>query len=176
MNDFASYSTSTSYSGETAPAFDRAINILGAAGFTLEHQNQDSIEFTGPGLSSSRENAVLGATKIRIHHNRDTMQLEAELGGVVRMKRFLKTFIPSLAVLLMVIIGPVTGWIAGMQNGLGFGVPGLPGMKWLIFTMPITLLPFLPWIFLTPWVSGKIRTRTVNAMNGLLKNITAGQH
>jgi len=174
VSEFARYSASRSYSGETAPAFDRAINILGAAGFTIQQQGRDSIEFTGPGLNSSRESAILGATKILIQYDRDSMQLDAELGGVVRMKRFLKTFIPSLAVLLLVLIGPFTGWIAGMQNGLGFGVPGLPGIKWLIFTMPITLLPFLPWIFLTPWVARKIRTRTCGAIDSLLQNITAG--
>ncbi len=174
MSEFARYSASTSYSGESAPAFDRALSILGAAGFTIQQQDRDSIEFTGPGLNSSRESAILGATKIRIQLDRDSIQLDAELGGVVRMKRFLNTFIPSLAVLLVVIIGPFTGWVAGMQNGLGFGVPGLPGLKWLMFTVPITLLPFLPWIVVTPWVAGKIRTRTINAIDGLLQNITAG--
>lgn len=174
MSEFDTYTASVSYSGETAPAFDRALNILAAAGFTLQEKGSDSIEFHGPGLNSSRESAILGATKIRILHDRDSLRLEAELGGVARMKRFLKTFIPSLAVLLMILIGPVTGWLAGLQNGLDFGVPGLPGVKWLLFTMPITLLPFLPWVFLTPWVAGKIRTRTCNAIDGLLQNISVG--
>ncbi len=174
VSEFARYSASTSYSGESETAFARALSILGAAGFTVQQQDRDSIEFTGPGLNSSRESAILGATNIRIRLDHDSMQLDAELGGVAKMRRFLNTFIPSLAVLLVVIIGPFTGWVAGMQNGLGFGVPGLPGLKWLMFTVPITLLPFLPWIVATPWVTGKIRTRTINAIDGLLQNITAG--
>lgn len=64
-----------------------ALVVLTSNGFIIEWCDRMAAEVTGPGLRSTRQNPLLGATRIRIERSGERVELSAELGGVEGMRR-----------------------------------------------------------------------------------------
>ena len=98
------------------------------------------------------------------------LRLDAELGGVDSMRRFLMRFPLLLGLGLGVFFGVVMGLLFGQQFGVGFGVPGAKGWMWMLVAVSGAMLPVSPWLFLSPMISNSIRKRTQQALTSLVNN------
>lgn len=167
------YTQSVPFPGDIEKAFDYASVVLGTNGFRTTQRQYGVVEFAGPGMYSTRQNPILGATQIRLRAAGDFLELEAVLGGVRAMQRFLTVFPLAMAAGFLLLFGLVMGFAFGQVFGVGFGVPFARGWHWLAFAAPLAVLPLAPWLFLSPVLTRKIRSRTVAALDTLLANIQA---
>jgi len=89
------YSSKVPFQGQFRDALTLAIGALTTLGFRVAARDEQAIEFMGPGLNSTRQNALLGATRIRLEASGGQLAVRAELGGIRWLRRFLLLF-PSM--------------------------------------------------------------------------------
>lgn len=167
------YTNSQPFTDDTEKAFETASRVLMANGFELVAQDGTSMEFTGRGMNSTKQNPLLGATRIAIEADHGELHLDAELGGVERMRRFLTYFPQAMSVGFVLFFGVLMGFVFGQQNGMGFGVPFAPGWKWFLFVVPLATAGLAPWPVVAPLMTKQIRKRTTQALDALLNNMAA---
>lgn len=139
-------------------SLDFIAGTLATLGFHLEDRTHDRLEATGPGLRSTKQNPLLGVTRIAVHLGHREARASAELGGVDWMRRFVMWFPLSLGVGLGLLA-------AGMAVGLG-NQPFSTGL----FVFGLAQLTVLPWLFIGPFVVRSIRRRTESSIETLLNN------
>jgi hypothetical protein len=139
--------------GEVGTAAKRIVDSLAAVGFRILAQQGDSVELAGPGMRSSRQNPLVGASKVTIRGLGREVAIEADFGAVRRLIRALGVFLVGLAIFFFVLFG--------------FVFP--PENRALRFVMP--LLPLAPWPFLLPWMNWLFKRRTARALDVLLENV-----
>jgi hypothetical protein len=149
---------------------EAALATLVSNGFAIMHRDKFSANLTGPGLNSTKQNPLLGATNICLELRDQQLRLEAELGGVDSMQRFLTRFPLVLGLGLGLFFGVFGGILFGRQFGVGFGVPWAQGATWMLVAIGGALLPVAPWLVLSPMISRMIRMRTQNALTTLITN------
>jgi hypothetical protein len=147
------YSSSVHFHGDTGTAFGLAESALTALGFRITQRSPESLEAVGPGMNSMRENPLTGASRIRFRRSPGEMAVEAELGGVERMSRFVTLFPIGLCLAIAVTFVVIFG-------------PPVPMAAWMA---PAIIA--LPWLVLGPWMARFIRTRTCRALEALLANM-----
>lgn len=167
MNNF---STSAVTTASTEDVLQAALVTLTNNGFAIVNRDKNSANLTGPGLNSTRQNPLLGASAIHLELQGQQLRLDAELGGVVSMQRFIMRFPFLLGLGLGLFFGVVGGVVFGRQFGVGFGVPWAQGLTWMLLAIGGGMLPVSPWLFLSPMMSSMIRTRTQNALTTLVTN------
>lgn len=154
------YETSIPFDGEAMLAFDAVITSLTPAGFKVKEATPDSLSMSGPGMNSTRESPVLGATEVRLLARESSLALEADLGGVERMTRFVRLFPPLLSIGICLVVGFVLYLQFGQQ--LPTQVFGAIGF--------VALANSALWIVLAPMISRRMRSRTCLALDALLTN------
>jgi len=156
--------------GSSEGVLEFAIATLANNGFAITYRDATSATLTGPGLNSTRQNPILGASRITLVRRGSTFYAEAELGGVDTMQRFLMwfPFLLGLGLGLFFCVGG--GLIFGRQMGVAFGVPWAPGWQWMVVAMGGAMLPVAPWLILSPLMVNMIRKRTQNAIETLVHN------
>jgi hypothetical protein len=82
-------------------------------GFEMVKRQNDSVELLGPGMNSTRQKPVLGATVVRVELRGQQLRLEAELGGIDSLRRFMRRFPLALGLGL--------GALFGIGGGVVFG-------------------------------------------------------
>ncbi|MFO0939889.1 MAG: hypothetical protein U0930_03905 [Pirellulales bacterium] len=147
-----------------------ALAILANHGFKIVSHDSRSARLSGPGLNSTKQNPLLGATSIQLVLEDHRLKLIAELGGVDSMRRFLMSFPFLLGLGLGLLFGVGGGLLFGRNFGVGFGVPWAQGWNWMLFTLALSVLPVAPWLFLSPMIAGSIRNRTQQALSTLANN------
>lgn len=162
--------TSKRVSGSPESALQFALTTLTNQGFKIVRQDYHAVTLTGPGLQSTSQNPLLGASEIALRLEDRTLHLDAELGGVESMRRFITRFPLMLGLGMGVAFGVAATVVMGLQFGFRFGAPGAPGWKWLLVATCMPLLPVMPWIFLGPKMVRKIRQRTQDALETLVNN------
>ncbi len=162
--------TSARITGTNDAVLQTALMVLTGQGFAIKDRSALSADLTGPGLNSTRQNPLLGASKIHLEIADQELRLAAELGGVETMHRFLKYFPILLGLGLGVVFAVGGGFLFGQQFGVGFGVPWVQGWRWLVMAFAGALLPVSPWLFLSPMMSRMILHRTQNALTTLVNN------
>ncbi len=165
--------TFSTYAVTTRPTDDvlrAALVTLTNNGFAIVNRDEKSADLTGPGLNNTRQNPLLGASRIHIELQGQKLCLDAELGGVDSMRRFLMRFPFILGLGLGLFLGVGGGIAFGRQFGVGFGVPWAQGWTWLLVAIGGAMLPVTPWLFLSPMMSNLVRTRTQNALATLVQN------
>jgi len=167
------YTRSIPFAGAPGKALASAPATLAANGFQITDKRDSLLEMVGPGMTSTRQNALVGATKICIRAGRGQLELEADLGGARAMRRFVRVLPLALATGFAVLFGPVMGIIFGQVFGVGFGVPFAPGWLWLAFAVPLAVLPGVPGAFLSPMIARSVHSRTLRALDTLLANMEA---
>ena len=167
MNTF---STSAVTTRPTDDVLQAALATLTNNGFAIVNCDKNSANLTGPRLNSTKQNPLLGATAIHLELHGQQLRLEAELGGVDAMRRFLMRFPFMLGLGLGLFFGVAGGVVFGRQFGVGFGVPWAQGLTWMLLAIGAAMLPVTPWLFLSPMMSKMIRTRTQNALTTLVTN------
>jgi hypothetical protein len=157
------YEKTVSFNGDADQAFEVAVAPLTSLGFRLTQRSPTAIEFEGPGMKSSRESALMGATQIRVTARSRELALEAELGGVEFMSRFVRYFPLGLALVLFVGLG--------IAFAVAFG--GRLGMTWMWPLAAAAGGNVVLWLFLGPILASKFRNRTCAALDALLGNMAA---
>lgn len=152
------YAASLPFRGDVDKAFGLAESALTALGFRLTERTPASIEMVGPGMNSSRQSALVGASRIRISGSRSELALEADLGGVARMSRFVMLFPIGLVLCLGVVLCVVFSALLGPGNWI-FAVAGAAGGNAVL------------WLLLGPLVARGIRARTCSGLDSLLANM-----
>ncbi|QEG00825.1 hypothetical protein Mal15_49010 [Stieleria maiorica] len=74
---------------------NKASELLIACGFNVTSQNDNEVKLRGPGMRSTNQNPILGATEItlrRSHSTRGKIAVQADLGGVRWMRNFMIFF------------------------------------------------------------------------------------
>jgi hypothetical protein len=85
------------------------------------------------------------------------------------MRRFLYLFPLGMAAAFALIFGVGMGFVGGVMLDLGLPFP--PGWEWASLAI-LSVLPLSPWLVLSPFIAGRTHRRTVQALDGLLANIT----
>src|SRR4051812_35158201 len=86
------YSSQVPFQGQLHDALQLAIGALTTVGFRVVQRDDHSVDFTGPGLTSTRQNALLGASHIRLEASSGQLAVLADLGGIRWLRRFLLVF------------------------------------------------------------------------------------
>jgi len=158
------YATTRPFHGDLDKSFDLAITALTTLGFRLDQRRADAIQLTGPGMNSSRQSPLVGASKLDIKFHQGQLDLAAELGAAQRLMRFVKTFPIALSfglgLLFLVVFGLV---FAGRA----------PAMLWLGPTLGVTLINGAMWAILGPWIARTIHQRTCRGLETLLASMAA---
>ena len=166
----STFSTSAKVTKPTGDALLAALNTLTNIGFAINSRDEHIAMLTGPGLNSTNQNPLLGASQICLALDGDQLRLDAQLGGVDSMRRFIMRFPFVLGLGGGVFFCVFSGFLFGAQFGVGFGVPWAQGLTWMLFVMGIATLSVSPWLLLSPMISKMIRTRTQNALTILVNN------
>lgn len=166
----SNFSTFAFAAQSTDDVLNAALVTLTNNGFAIVDHDRTSANLTGPGLNSTKQNPLLGASKIHLELRDQQLRLDAELGGVDSMRRFLMRFPFLLGLGLGLFFGVIGGITFGQQFGVGFGVPWAQGITWMLFATGAAMLPVSPWLVLSPMMSKMIRTRTQNALTTLVAN------
>lgn len=157
------YTVSLPFRGDTDKAFHLAEAALTASGFRFGDRTAGSVEMIGPGMNSTRQSALAGVSRLHILKSHDKLSIEADLGGVAQMSRFVTLFPVSLVLCLGVVLSIVFGVLIG---------PGL----WLAVVAAVVSVNAVLWLVLGPMIARKIRARTESALDTLLANmVVAGE-
>jgi hypothetical protein len=164
------FQTAAEFGGDPKAVLDSAIATLTHNGFAITQRDAASAALTGPGLTSTKQNAILGASRVLLNVRGNRLEAQAELGGVDRMRRFLMRFPFLLALGIGLLLGVGGGLLFGAQTGTRFGAPWAPGWTWLLVTLGISMLAVSPWVVLSPLMSRAMRNRTQTALETLVRN------
>lgn len=164
------YTTTASFAGPAEPVLAAALATLTGSGFRIVDRTATGAVLTGPGLNSTRENPLLGASRVELAVEGATLRVRADLGGVASMRRLLVWLPLGLGLGLGLLFTVVGGLGFGRQSGVGFGVPWAPGGWWWVPGMAAGLLPVSPWVVLTPLMIRMVRRRTQRALDVLASN------
>jgi hypothetical protein len=152
------YASTVPFDGNTAKAFDLASTALTSLGFRIVTRDDASLDLAGPGMNSTRQSPLLGASRIRVTRGPRELALGADLGGVQWMTRFATFFPVGLSLCLGV------GFL--VLFGLLFG----PG-AWILVVGPVTGVNALLWLVLGPVLGRRLRARTCQGIDALLNNM-----
>ncbi|MHC4944430.1 MAG: hypothetical protein ACYTG7_15550 [Planctomycetota bacterium] len=147
------HQASIRFSGDPAKALETARSVLALNGFKVSSQGEGTILAEGPGLKSTRQNPLLGMTRAQITVRQSSIDLEAELGGVRFMQRFIVIFPPALVLFLALVF-----YLVPMKGET-------PSYLWLYM--------ILPWIVIGPLIAKIMKRSTVKAIETLLHNMSA---
>ena len=85
------YEASSPWNGDVGKAFHLAESALTAIGFRLLKRTAESVELVGPGMNSTKQSPLVGASRIHVRGG-GKLTVEAELGGAEGMARFISLF------------------------------------------------------------------------------------
>lgn len=101
------YSRSVEFRGDAGKAFDLAAAALAGVGFRIDGRTDSSLEATGPGMTSSRQSPLVGASRIQFARRGGELTADAELGGARWVGRFATLFPLGLCLFLCVVLTAV---------------------------------------------------------------------
>lgn len=142
---------------------DEAAKLLLARGFNFDSQTENEIRLTGPGMRSTKQDPILGATAISLrqsHATRGKIAVSADLGGVRWMSNFI-TFFPPLLIAGILTINLVVLTVV-MKNNLPQGLISGLGVGGAIMVFLFSVFGRL--------MRKRIRSGTENAIDACIKN------
>lgn len=128
------YSNTVPMRRDAGEALEKARAVLLAAGFRAGASERGGVVFLGPGLNSTRQNPLLGASRLRLVARGERLSVDADLGGARRLGRFARFFPPLLCLALAIVFTVVftfkfdtLAWMAPV-----YGTTGLLAAVWLL--------------------------------------------
>lgn len=164
----STYQTSAPLSVDPDQSLLFAIMTLTSNGFAIDQQSKNNASLLGPGMNNTRQNPLLGASRVEVGIVGKQLQIQAELGALDRMKRFV-TWFPLLLPLFLACVFVVLGFTMGQPFAGAFGANN-GGFTWVLIVIGICLLPGLPWLVLSPMMSRWMEKRTKQALDTLVNN------
>ena len=147
------------YSGNAQFAINSALQMLLPLDFKIIDQTESTLTVQGPGYNSTSQNALLGMSRGELSFSRSTISINADLGGVDRMTRFLLFLLMGMGAADAIVF-----------TGLWFYVERLHAQPWFL---AIPVLVFLPWVFIAPWMTKWIRKRCEEALIRFVDDLAA---
>jgi len=129
---------------------DTCKKILMPNNYRLTKSTESEFVFEGGGMIKKGQNPLLGATKISVSINGQSLEINSELGGLFRSNLFIMIFPPALMIFLS-----TTFYFSGL---------GTQAVKQ-------TLMGILPWLIISPLICYYLKTVTVKALDSLAHNI-----
>jgi hypothetical protein len=157
------YTNTISFEGNTAKAFDLAAAALTSLGFRMTARDNASLEMIGPGMTSTRQSALMGASRIQIIRGAHELSIEADLGGVKGMTRFVTFFPIGLCLFLGVLLSVVFSILFDHR-------------AWVLPVVVATGANALLWLILAPMLARHIHARTCRGLDALLNNMASAGH
>ncbi len=154
------YASSLPFRGNKDKAFGLADTVLTAVGFRLTDRAVDSREWVGPGMNSTRENALRGASRVRVSDAGGERAVVADLGGVAWLSRL----ITVLPIGIVLGVGVVLAVVFSLLLGPGF---------WLAIVAAVVVANTALWLLLGPLIAGRFRARTTRTLDALLAKMVA---
>ncbi len=146
------YHQTLPFRGDPARAIETARITLATHSFRIESRTDTELSARGPGMYSSRQNPLVGVSRLAVSVRSGEIHLEAELGGSRFMTRFLYLFPFGIALIISTV----------------FLIVPMPR-----FALAIPWLAVSPWFILSPLMAGWIRKRTLAAIDTLLHNMAS---
>ena len=132
------YEKTEPFSGNMEKVLEVAKNVFIQHNFQIVRDSDTEVEFTGPGMLSSRQNPIVGISRICIRGTRNNLSIEAEFEGIRKLTKYLVFFIVGMAIFFVVFFGII------------FPKQGQPADKIIL----ISLAPFIPWPIIIPLIYG----------------------
>ena len=145
------YETEVPYRGDPQKAARTARELLAQNSFRITPLDARSFEAAGPGMNSTEQNPLRGASLLTFQATSSHLTVQADLGGVRSIGRFLVILISSLGLLFFILFS----YLFGLKRGL------------------LSLIPLSPWPFLGPLLVHMQKKRTQKAIDTFLHNVTA---
>jgi hypothetical protein len=150
------YSKTVPFTGRAARALDVARSTFVGQGFQIITSTDNELRVSGPGINSTRENPLRGVSDASIIVRASAIEVKANLGGVQKMKTFLRFFPLGMALLFLIVFGVLAVVMPQFR-------------QWWIFLIPVLALS--PWLFLGPVIGRSIEKKTTQAVDTLLSNM-----
>jgi len=154
------YQSTVRIPGDPARALEFTVAVLASVGFRITNRESNAAELRGSGYRNSNENSLRGASAIQLRTHFDQLTLDAELGGVEWMGKFLFWFPTLLCLGLGVVLSIVFFFVFG------------PG-KWFYIFVTVVAAEGIVFTFLAPFIARRIETRTRTELDTLLANAAA---
>ncbi|MEM8671062.1 MAG: hypothetical protein AAGG48_26285 [Planctomycetota bacterium] len=167
------YYQSVTFEGDPGKVLSAASQILMPQGFTVTQQQEHRLEFDGPGMNSSRQDPIRGASEITVEAAHGRVTVCAEYGGVESMRRFVTRFPLLLGLGIGAINGVILFVVMVICHFSGVPLQRHWPIVWLtpLFVVGIPLLAVSPWFFLGPALARKLQEKTTQALDSLLSNV-----
>jgi hypothetical protein len=146
------YENRTLIQGDPIKVLEAALNILVAMGFSIVKKEKYLLELSDPGLHSSKQNPILGASKIIVSINGNELVVQAEYGGIRKLMKFITILIVVMAISFLIFFT----FLFGKQSDN------------IVY---ISLAPFLPWIVLLPLMSNIFQKRIKKSLDTFVNNV-----
>lgn len=153
----ATHEASAEVRGDATQVLDAAAAALSLYGFRVGYRGTTSLDLTGPGMRSSRQSPILGASRIRLSVENGRLSLAAELGAAARLGRFARVFPPVLALGATGIIGAV----------FLLTMPKPPAHLFEILGV-VAAADVVVWLVLGPMIARSIERRTRAALDAFV--------
>ena len=149
------YQKKIRFAGDADRAVRFGVETLTSQGFRITRHHAASAELAGPGMSSSKQNPLVGASHVEVRGRSGELSLVAQLGAVRRLIRVMALFLLGLALGLAVL----------------FGI--LFRDRHLLQILLLALAPFVAWPAILALLGIVFRKRTCAALDTLLDNMAA---
>jgi hypothetical protein len=156
------YATAVPFRGNLKQALDLGIATLTSLGFRIVAKDSASLELTGPGMYSTRQSPLLGASRIQIAAEGGNLAVHAELGGVEWMSRFIQVFPATLCLLLFLVMVGIFAIVQPQSLGHVTAITG-----------GVTGANLVVWLLLGPRLTRYIQARSCRAIDSLVGNMAA---
>jgi len=148
------YKKSQPNSVDPARARDTVLQTLLPLGFEMINDSSYGFTVSGPGYRSTRQSPLLGISTAVFDFGRGQLTVDAELGGLNRMTRWL--------LIILISVGLID---ASIFFALWYYLPELNQQRWFLFIPALTLLT---WVFVNPFIIQFLRRRCQDAIDTLL--------
>lgn len=156
------YTSKIPFQGQLRDALGMAIGALTTLGFRVAARDEHSIDFMGPGMNSTRQNALLGATHIRLEASAGQLALMADLGGVRWLRRFVLLFPATLCLAIGVTLIGV----------FAFVMPPALTLVGIVVGTNI-LIQMAVWAIVGPLIVRRFQARCQHSLDALIVNMAA---
>jgi len=141
--------------GDGRRFLDKAQSIFMQEGYVVSSISGHRFEASGGNPLQNNKNPIHGVSRAIFLVSPGTLTVEAELGGVRKLRNYLLIFLPGLGLFLAVVFS-----LVGMFADGPWYMPFV-----------VAFAPLSPWVILVPILVYAYRRRTIRAIDTMLKNL-----